>query len=506
MKNAIIFFLLTFASCGFLEEQSNDLAYASSCQDLDEILIGSGYMAHKPFDPSGNIGFSEASPYCAYLHVMADEAENVMRSGKTATNWGKYGTLAGFYKWDADPYNEIGSKRDDYEWKRLYKHINNLNVILSEIDNFEDKPLGIQSRLRGESCFLRAEYYFLLANLYALPYEQEKASSTLGVPLKLTEFVEEKYFGRETLENVYKQIVKDLQDAAGYLKGVKQSSIYRANEAACQVLLSRVYLYMGEWELALKACERAEEIGGYTLLDISRGWESDFLSVSSPEMIFSQGIYSAGITFGWARYGAVKGGFVPSKELLGSFDQTNDQRYKSFFAPHYEVTDILVPVKVRKDGKGATYQGIDVSDCFQIRWAEVLLNKMEALAMLDRDNEAKTLLRELFSKRYALGTEPDVNGLIGKGLVDYIRKERYRELCFEGHRWFDLRRYAVSSKYPDAISLKHEEYGNQNTLEKTYLLRAYPEGSGWVFPIPDYELEYNRETMENNKRGDAEII
>ena len=47
MKRYLILILgvLSFISCGkFLEEFSQDLAYAESCTDLDEILIGNGYM------------------------------------------------------------------------------------------------------------------------------------------------------------------------------------------------------------------------------------------------------------------------------------------------------------------------------------------------------------------------------------------------------------------------------------------------------------------------------
>ena len=33
-------------------------------------------------------------------------------------------------------------------------------------------------------------------------------------------------------------------------------------------------------------------------------------------------------------------------------------------------------------------------------------------------------------------TDPD-------GLVSFVRTERRRELCFENHRWFDLRRYGM---------------------------------------------------------------
>ena len=33
-------------------------------------------------------------------------------------------------------------------------------------------------------------------------------------------------------------------------------------------------------------------------------------------------------------------------------------------------------------------------------------------------------------------------------VIEEVRKERRRELCIEGHRWFDLRRYAVCRKAP----------------------------------------------------------
>ena len=46
-KNILWIMLLSLASfsCGdFLEEYSQDLVYASSWEDLDEVLIGNGYM------------------------------------------------------------------------------------------------------------------------------------------------------------------------------------------------------------------------------------------------------------------------------------------------------------------------------------------------------------------------------------------------------------------------------------------------------------------------------
>ena len=51
--------------------------------------------------------------------------------------------------------------------------------------------------------------------------------------------------------------------------------------------------------------------------------------------------------------------------------------------------------------------------------------------------------------------EAEVNALSGEELVRFIREERRRELCLEGHRWFDLRRYKVAEKYPQETTVNH---------------------------------------------------
>ncbi len=84
-----------------------------------------------------------------------------------------------------------------------------------------------------------------------------------------------------------------------------------------------------------------------------------------------------------------------------------------------------------------------MKDEYVIRLPEILLNKAEALAALGRNEEAINTIQELRKKRF----RPEHLTAItetGAGLVQFIREERRRELCFEWHRWFDLRRYAVN--------------------------------------------------------------
>lgn len=66
-----------FSSCGdFLEEYSKDLVYASSCEDLDEIIIGNGYMKRNANQEYAY--YRENELYYPYLHVMDDDVEEFL--------------------------------------------------------------------------------------------------------------------------------------------------------------------------------------------------------------------------------------------------------------------------------------------------------------------------------------------------------------------------------------------------------------------------------------------
>ena len=93
--------------------------------------------------------------------------------------------------------------------------------------------------------------------------------------------------------------------------------------------------------------------------------------------------------------------------------------------------------------------------------------------------------------------------------MELVRDERWREFCFEGQRWFDLRRYAVNKTYPYAVSIRHDSYdpayGEKLTpsiLMGYYELPAYPDNS-WVLPIPKDEIEVSNGALVDNDRSDC---
>ena len=76
----------------------------------------------------------------------------------------------------------------------------------------------------------------------------------------------------------------------------------------------------------------------------------------------------------------------------------------------------------------------------------------EAAALDEDEEKAREMIGLLQAKRFAV--TPAVNAT-GNDLIDLIREERQRELCLEGHRWYDLRRYTVCTKYPWSKVIRH---------------------------------------------------
>nr|WP_238315141.1 RagB/SusD family nutrient uptake outer membrane protein [Segatella maculosa] len=176
----------------------------------------------------------------------------------------------GYYTWQArSGQNETytGYNTENQSWQDYYNRINVANNIIAEAAVLKEAgEEGRRGRLKvdGEARFLRAYYYFMLVNMYGKPYSAT-ATTDLGVPLKTTEVVEDRRFGRNTVQECYDLILTDLQTAETELAEYgAQRSKYRADATAVRLLLSRVYLYMQYWD---KAAEYARKV-----IELVRAW------------------------------------------------------------------------------------------------------------------------------------------------------------------------------------------------------------------------------------------
>ena len=523
MKKMKLYILVGIIGClamgcsDFLEEYSPDKSYVRGYSDLDELLVGEAYMKCHNMIYMGYQSSSEDF-YWPYVHYMADETEIVTNSA--AGGNGQYGHqyLFGYYCWQEDVTRDFnGDVRwsDTRDWENLYKFINITNTVLSLIDEQEaitDEDKLEVSRIKGEAYFLRGAYYFTLVNLFGQPYAPSTASTDLGVPIKLSEFVEDKVYTRASVQACYDQIVSDLLAAEECLKDVPEESIVRANHTATCLLLSRVYLYMQNYEEALKWAKVSVEAHSQLmdLKDVAAGWDTtDFLEQGSPELIFTMGTnaLSANIT---GYYGEWK----ISDDLYNSYED-KDLRKNTFIgvSPYFwDVARGRLYGKMYHSDYNYGYNNY-ISDNFLMRSAESYLNLAEAAACLGGEHTAEaleaynTLRRNRFPEGYT-----DVAGVSGKDLVDSVRVERRRELCLEGHRWFDLRRYMVNEQYPYEktltnnyllVELDYATWGYVATESGMYELP--PHDPAWTLPIPRSELDINL-GMQDNVRGPRESI
>lgn len=487
--------ILIFCSCGdFLKEFSQDLAYANSCADLDEILIGNGYLQQLTGFGQAQI-YSDA--YYPYLQVMDDDIEaSIAGNGGYEVSTNTTLSYKYFYDWSDQLSINPESKEEweDTDWRRIYAHIGYLNVIIAQVKEYTQDSIQIRKRVEGEARFLRGAYYYLLANLYANPYVKETAHQDPGIPLNLTEDIIDKYYSRNSLEECYEVIVEDLKAAAEMLKGVRQPTFYRANEAAARLLLSRVYLYMGEWQAALDECKKVAELPGIELLDLNafkadEGERRYMLDSDNPEILFTQGTS----VFNTFRYGELEWftmiTFIASDEFVALFHPSSGEKDLRLDCYLKAIGDgRYIMMKVPEYGR--------VYDCFVIRSAELYLNRAEAEAMLGKP-EAVSTLNILRKKRFGDGKISDISHLQGEALVKFIREERRRELCFESQRWFDLRRYAVCPEYPEKKEIRHSAYKDY-AYEGVYVLKPYGEDPAWVLPLPGYEIVYNQGALVDN--------
>lgn len=509
-KLYLIISLFCLAGCSdFLTEYSQDLAYIQSYEDLDEILLGNAYFERYTCNTWQFTGTS-GEQYYPWVHVSGDELEQISEADlwlASGPGWCTYGYFTWQYRVFQDPdgkdcWDEAG------DFRKLYAHINACNIILDEASAFEndtDKTVreNVQ-RIKGECHFLRGSCYFLLANFYGKPYEASTADTDPAVPLKLSNYVEDIYFQRNSVAEVYEQVEDDLLEAERLLKDIPQKSIYRADVHAARLMLSRMYLYMCNYE---KAMEYATLVTteGPVLADLNGFSGEEFLNPDLSELIFSMGTSAIVDNVNFPSGYGTGNNFQVSDELFAAYDPQNSHDLR---LQHYVVNaDGLISYKKLQ---GQAYAKTDLGDVFLLRTSEAYLNLAEAAACAGEEATARTALKALREKRIdaAYYNPSELDALSGENLVKFAREERRRELCLEGHRWFDLRRYRVAAQYPENITLVHT-FTNKVYNEVTYVYelaytRKYTltsDDPAWVLPLPEEEVDKNT-GMINNPRNE----
>jgi starch-binding outer membrane protein, SusD/RagB family len=135
-----------------------------------------------------------------------------------------------------------------------------------------------------------------------------------------------------------------------------------------------------------------------------------------------------------------------------------------------------------------------------IRYAEVLLNYVEACLALGQEGEALTYLNQIRKRAYM----PPITAT-GQALIDEYRNERLIELAFEDQRYFDVRRWMIADKaYQNAmgVSILYNADANGNPVGAPQYTVLSVQDRAWnprfyFLPIANDEMNNNKLLIQN---------
>ncbi|KAA2240730.1 RagB/SusD family nutrient uptake outer membrane protein [Chitinophaga agrisoli] len=374
------------------------------------------------------------------------------------------------YRWQIDP----SSTTITAPFTELYIVINRANQALAAVDKVTAKPdeEPLRAQYHGELLALRAFCHFELLQNFAEAYEP----NALGVPFMDSSVISKP--SRQTFGEVMGRIMADLQTAKGLIPADFTDDT-RITPAAVAAIQARAALYAKSWnDAATFATEAIQAMPLAAKADFSGIWTD----TKETEVLWKLKKTADDDFMGKLYYNNEIVLYAPAFELINQFDKTNDVRYAAY----------ILFDNTRGAGKSQylvnKYMGSDdalgLADIKLFRTGEMYLIRAEARA---ENNDLTGAAKDLNDLRAARITGYTPQAFASKdALITAIYTERYKELAFEGHRLFDLRRrdMPVTREPADAT----------NALGAVLLK---PGQKGYAYPIPDAETKANKNMQQN---------
>ena len=440
------------------------------------------------------------------------------------------------------------------KWGAAYKNIRNINEALQQIETseFGDK---LKLRMKGELKFIRAYLYAGLLWRYG------DVPLITGIFELNDDYTN---ISRESYDKVCDFIVTELDEAIALLPPQSESEKGRATPHAAMALKSRVLLYaasplnnsdndLNKWGKAADAAEALIDVG-YTLYD---DYQNLFLEETN-EIIFARYFTKSqnhNIN-GWSGTNSLAGGGgnAPTQNIVMDYEIMNGElpyslddnlnrivnpasgydpdnpytnRDPRFYAsilydgcmfqghemekftggidsPQSDVLGwnaSMTGYNLKKfidENKSVNLRTDDKSTnpWIYFRYGEILLNYAEAKFELGEEDIAKEYVNKV---RYRGGMPPIEAS--GEALREKIRHERRIELAFEGHRFFDVRRWKILDKVfeKDLLGMEITKSSDGTKSYKIFKLdeRDFHDKL-YRLPIPQSEIDRSEDALTQN--------
>ncbi|AIM61256.1 hypothetical protein IX49_12265 [Cellulophaga lytica] len=502
---AILLLITAFSSCDdFLEENpsKNDSVTPESLEDFEALLNNYNEFSDEAIFPLiyGSDDFELSTNMHDNFNRAYSPASAIFGTWNTELAANESGRFSG---WPA-------------EWEKIFT----ANYILEQIDavaaSEEEK-----ANIKAECYFIRAYSYFVLANVYCLPYSTTNLDE-LGLPIKQTTSFSEST-ARVSLGETYDFIESNLMNALKITREFSQvnglNNSWRASTAAVNGFAARYYLALNEYALAQDYAQNA--LDEYSNL---RNYNTDmrfsdipaFATIFNPtpervELLYpythdQQNVAEDRLEFGEAYYYRMLSNPSwanwPSQELLNLYDDEYDLRYRYHIVEDYSYSRGAIAPPFSYPGyifffKDDIPSGPSVPEMLLIK-AECQIRQGAWADGLQTAN----LLRAARMDATAPVDAIELSALNQNEALTKVLEERRREMPFV-HRWYDIRRYNNNDDASDDVILSRTFYpfnssainGGEAPITTTLDVKSRK----YAFPIPNEEILISNGELEQNQ-------
>jgi len=403
-----------------------------------------------------------------------------------------------------EEYNFIINQNTDFAnriWQNRYTVINRANRVLRNIDRIietsSESDVARANHIRGQLLALRALCHLDLMQYFTVDYQAADSPSII-----IMDFVPDlgDVFPRNTVGEVFAFIKADLDAAESNINAGATDTFYLTRDAI-MAIRARVLLFEGN-PANYATIESITEslLSRHEIITEPQDYQDFWNDVNLESM--SEDIFTlfrgqddnavAGLFFANETERNGSPFFEMSNQLYETYltdDLENDYRPEVFLDETSTVTGNRVLIINKYPG--ANSRGNLINHIKLLRASEMQLIKAEVEARQNKLGEAAASIMELRAARSFDGDAPAVSyGSLNAALQDVLL-ERRRELCFEGHRFLDLKR--IGKELNIGISRDSDDCASFNASD----CDLAPSSHLFTMPIPNVETSANNSIEQN---------
>lgn len=355
------------------------------------------------------------------------------------------------YIWARDIYGGVETSN---EWNVPYAIVYRANVVLDGLKevNRSSTPQKYDE-VKAQALFFRAIQTFRMTVVFAPAYQNDQDNSHVaGVPLKLNSDLQEKTV-RANLEETLNQVIADLTEAERLFTSVVNIHKTRPSQMACWALLSRVHLYVGNYQEAERYANLVLADSGSGLIDFA---DLDLTNTYPFSRFNQEVIFHSAVT---TPTSMTASRLNVDTVLYDSYDD-QDLRKNAFF----RFASGRWGYRGSYDGSSIYFNGLTIGECY-LTIAECLVRRGEI-------ETAAEVLSSLLNKR---GVSHGITPTLDNGhALEIVLRERRKEMVFKGVRWMDLKRL---NRDRNTATVLYRHLGDD-------MFELVPGSANYVFPIP----------------------